>query len=185
MNAKSERIIPNDDEGGIAKIKDGKDAHNPGVHPAEPPGVEDIKIPGVDAAVAPTERAADNQVEMEEEEEAALALEPVHVPFGDGRYPGRQRTPATTHFNLNLITQQRSNNLVAISFSSEPICPSIMTLPTRQKALQAMMRQRVNLSTWATPQAVNKVAAITHFLIMQYSFKKAPKLYRGCAEVAV
>ena len=63
------------------------------------------------------------------------------------------------------------------------------------------MRQEVDLNTWATPQAVNKVALVTvkdndflnkqqwaivtHFVMMQYSFKKALKLYRGRADVSM
>ena len=64
-----------------------------------------------------------------------------------------------------------------------------------------MMHQHVNLNTWATLQAVNKVAlitvkednflkeqqwaAVTQFAMTQYSFRKALKLYPGRAEVAV
>ena len=61
------------------------------------------------------------------------------------------------------------------------------------KVLQAMMLQRMNLNTWSTLHAVNKVtfitvkeddfldeqqsAAVTHFTMTQYSFKKALKIY--------
>ena len=75
-------------------------------------------------------------------------------------------------------------------FSSKPIHTSNITLPTRQKAIQELMRRRVNLNTWVTLQSVNKVAlltitiddfldeqqwaTITHFTMAQYGFKKSP-----------
>ena len=64
-----------------------------------------------------------------------------------------------------------------------------------------MMCQQVNLNTWSTLQVINKVAlitvteenffdkqqwaAVTHFAMMQYSFKKVLNLHPSHAKVTV
>ena len=86
-------------------------------------------------------------------------------------------------------------------FGSKLIRPTNITMPTRHKALQELMRRHVNLNTWATLHSVNKVALVTitdnnfldeeqwatatHFSMTQYGFKKALRLYPGRAEATV
>ena len=82
-------------------------------------------------------------------------------------------------------------------FGSKPIRPTSITLPTRHKALQELMRRCVNLNTWETFQSVNNVAlltitdddlldgqqwaTVTRFAMTQYGSKKALRLYPGRA----
>ena len=119
------------------------DADTPEVPPADPPGVA--------TATAPVAQVVKDQA-AREEGEAALAAEPAPANFDNRRrYPGRQRPPATTHFNLDLTIQSYhftnasinsgSNNSATSIFRSKSIRPSSMTLPSRHKALQEMMRQ--------------------------------------------
>ena len=99
---------------------------------------------------------------------------------------------------MQTLVDRGYNNTAASMFGSKPICPSNITLPTCYKALQELMRRRVNLNTWVTLQSVNKVALLTimdkdclkdqqwvtatHFTMTQDGFKKALYLYSGHVE---
>ena len=149
--------------GGCRQQKTLDDAKNPGVPTTNTPGVPADKNPGFPPDDAPANVP-----------DEAMDEPPAPVTYSDDRYPAHDRSEipqATTNFDLNPVTKRYEhthtsvdcgyNNRTASMFGSKPIRPTNITLPIRHKALQELMRRRVNLNTWVTLQAVNKVCLLT------------------------